>query len=172
MEMLNGFELASVDGPAHKATFKSKEGVVKEVQYTVLHAVPPMSAPDFIKSSPLAAETGFVNVDKDTMQHVKYPNVYSIGDCANLPTSKTAAAITSQAPVLVHNLVNQMKGKPLSAKYDGYTACPIFTGFGCQNSCPSPYLTFQLWFLPNSSTVGSLRKLFLSTRVKASTACT
>lgn len=46
--------------------------------------------------SPLANAAGFVDVDKETTRHVKYPNIFSLGDCSSLPTSKTAAAVSSQ----------------------------------------------------------------------------
>jgi len=100
------------------------------MDYDMLHVTPPMGPPDFIKNSPLAAETGWVSVDKFTTQHTKYANVFSIGDCSNLPTSKTGAAIRKQAPTLVENLNAAMNGKPLSAAYDGYTSCPLVTGYG------------------------------------------
>ncbi len=51
-------------------------------------------------------------MDKATTQHTKYSNVFSIGDASSLPNSKTAAAITSQVPVLVDNLLAVMSGKP------------------------------------------------------------
>jgi sulfide:quinone oxidoreductase len=56
--------------------------------------------------------------------------VFSLGDCSNLPTSKTGAAIRKQAPVVAKNLLAAMRGTPLSAKYDGYTSCPVVTGYG------------------------------------------
>lgn len=59
----------------------------------MLHVTPPMSSPDVLKTSPVADSAGWVDVDKDTLQHKKYPNVFGIGDCTNLPTSKTAAAV-------------------------------------------------------------------------------
>ena len=89
-----------------------------------------MSAPDFIRSGPLANADGWVDVDRDTLQHVRYPNVFSLGDASSLPTSKTGAAIRKQAPVLVKNLVAAILGRPLEGKYDGYTACPLVTGYG------------------------------------------
>lgn len=39
------------------------------------------------------------DVDKETLQHKKYPNIFGIGDCTNLPTSKTAAAVGKVACV-------------------------------------------------------------------------
>lgn len=107
---------------------------VEEVslQYDMIHVAPPMSAPDFIKNSPLAVPNspgGWVNVDKDTLQHKVYPNVFSLGDASSLPTSKTAAAIRKQAPVLVENLLATIDAQPLQHRYNGYTCCPLITGY-------------------------------------------
>lgn len=98
--------------------------------FDMIHVTPPMSAPDIIKTSPLANAAGWVDVDKYTLQHPRYPNVFPIGDCSGLPTSKTGAAIRKQAPVLVQNLISAIRNQPLQAKYDGYTSCPIVTGYG------------------------------------------
>ncbi|KAJ5963075.1 sulfide quinone-reductase [Penicillium waksmanii] len=80
--------------------------------------------------SSLASDAGFVDVDECTTRHTKYHNVWSIGDASNLPTSKTTAAITSQAPVLVENLLLALEGKLAQATYDGYTSCPLITEYG------------------------------------------
>ena len=100
------------------------------MKYDLLHVTPPMSAPDFIKRSPLADSSGWVEVDKHSLQHKRFANVYSLGDASSLPTSKTGAAIRKQAPVLVANLLAQMTGLVPSAAYDGYTSCPLVTGYG------------------------------------------
>ncbi len=100
------------------------------IPFDMIHVTPPMSAPDLIKSSILANAAGWVDVDKYTLQHPKYRNVFPIGDCSGLPTSKTGAAIRKQAPVLVMNLISAIQGQPLEAKYDGYTSCPLVTGYG------------------------------------------
>jgi sulfide:quinone oxidoreductase len=71
-----------------------------------------------------------VDVDKSTLRHNEYPNVFALGDASSLPTSKTGAAIRKQAPVLVKNLVAAINVQPLTARYDGYTACPLVTGYG------------------------------------------
>ena len=114
------------------ATDKGVEEVT--INYDMIHVTPPMSAPDFIKTSKLAgtegAGKGWVDVDKYTLQHHVYPNVFSLGDASSLPTSKTAAAIRSEAPVLVQNLLAVIASKSLDKKYDGYACCPLITGYG------------------------------------------
>ena len=100
------------------------------MDYDMIHVTPPMSAPDFIKNSPLAAESGWVEVDKHTTQHVRYANVFALGDCSNMPTSKTGAAIRKQAPTTTANLLAAMQGKELPKSYSGYTSCPLVTGYG------------------------------------------
>ena len=76
-----------------------------------MHVCPPMRAVDEVKKSKLADAAGFVDVSKETLQHKKYPNVFGIGDCTSLPTSKTAAAIAAQSRVLFKNLNEVMDGK-------------------------------------------------------------
>ncbi|HQW69191.1 MAG TPA: FAD/NAD(P)-binding oxidoreductase [Flavobacterium sp.] len=103
------------------------------MNFDLCHSVPPQSAPDFIKNSPLrdqANALGYVEIDKNTMQHTRFPNVFALGDCTNAPCSKTGAAIRKQAPVVVTNLLEVMDKKALTASYDGYSACPIPTQYG------------------------------------------
>jgi len=126
-------KLAEIDGPAKKAKFVGIGEANKDqeywVEYDMIHVTPPQSAPDFIKSSPLANATGWLDVEKHTLQHNKYKNIFGCGDAANLPASRTGAAIRKQAPVLVSNLLAYMKGKTMSASYNGYSSCPIITGY-------------------------------------------
>ena len=100
------------------------------VAYDMVHVTPPMSAPDVIKQSPLANEHGWCEADKQTLRHPRFPNVFTLGDAAGLPTSKTGAAVRKQAPVVVHNLLAAMRGGSVDAAYDGYTSCPVVTGYG------------------------------------------
>jgi len=123
--------LVEINAPQKKAFFKNlSTDELVTISYDMIHVVPPMSSPDFIKKSPLAADTGWVDVDPYTLRHKKYGNVFGIGDCTNLPTSKTGAAIRKQAPVLVQNLLCLMNQKTGMQKYNGYTSCPLVTGYG------------------------------------------
>ncbi|MCS6887323.1 FAD/NAD(P)-binding oxidoreductase [Chloroflexus sp.] len=124
-------DLIEVRGEAREAVFlnlATRETVT--VNFDMLHVSPPQSAPDVIKSSALANSGGWVDIDQYTLQHKRYPNVFSLGDCSSLPTSKTGAAIRKQAPVLVANLMAAIAKETLPATYDGYTSCPLVTGYG------------------------------------------
>jgi sulfide:quinone oxidoreductase len=101
-----------------------------EVPFDFLHITPPMKAPDEIGNSPIGSSKGFVPVNKETLQHVKYPNVFAIGDVAAVPMGKTGGSVRKQYKVLVDNLVSAMEGKPLTSKYEGYTVCPLITDIG------------------------------------------
>lgn len=127
-------DLIRVDGPNRQATFRitASDGSTSEFtrSFDMLHITPPQSAPDFIRQSPLANAAGWIDVDKFSLRHNKYPNVFALGDAAGTPNSKTGAAVRKQAPVLVDNLLAAMAGKTPAARYTGYSSCPIVTGYG------------------------------------------
>jgi len=123
-----GEDLVEVDGPARKAVFRTFSGDLVEKRFDMMHVAPPMSAPDFIKHSPIASASGYVSVDASTGQHLEYPNIFSLGDCSSMPTSKTYSAISSQAPVVVRNIAAVLSRQAQGVAYDGYTACPILVG--------------------------------------------
>ena len=131
IEVHKNSEMVEVDSASGKARIKNNaEGTEESIPYDLLHTVPPQSAPDWIKRTPLADPQnpgGYVEVDKNTMQHTRYPNIFAIGDAGSTPNSKTGAAIRKQAPVLVKNLLATMEGSPSSAQYGGYASCPLTT---------------------------------------------
>jgi len=116
----------------------SKEAVFQDVdsgeesvlKYDMIHVTPPMGPPAVVKDSALVNEAGWVDVDKHSLRHVRYGNVFALGDCSSLPTSKTGAAIRKQAPVVTANIAADRAGAAASASYDGYTSCPLVTGYG------------------------------------------
>lgn len=132
-----GVNVTEVDGANRVVNYEEKDaaGVSerKEMKFDMCHAVPPQSAPDFIKTSPLADPNnpfGFVEVNKNTMQHIRYANIFALGDCINAPAKKTGAAIRKQAPVVVTNILSLLAQQQVTAEYDGYSACPIPTEYG------------------------------------------
>ncbi len=103
--------------------------------YDMLHLAPPQSAPDFVKQSPLAYQEGpskgWLEVDINTLQHKRYANIFGLGDAAALPTAKTGAAIRKQAPVVVANILHRIRtGALATERYEGYSSCPLVTGYG------------------------------------------
>ena len=128
--------LASIDVGTRKAVFVSPEGERTEVGYDFIHVVPPMKAPDVVRRGPLAwsagpfAAGGWLEVDKDTLRHRRYPNVFGIGDVNGTPRGKTAATVKKSAPVVAQNLVDAIAGRDPSATFDGYTSCPMIVREG------------------------------------------
>lgn len=147
------YTLKAIDADAKKATFTVKgerEGVATSHHYTVgtdgkpsweetrdydfIHVVPPMTAPDSLLNSPLRFQQGpfvdWMEVNRETLQNERYPNVWGIGDVMGMALNKTAASVKMQATVLEKNFLAHLQGRPLPAKHNGYTSCPLITGIG------------------------------------------
>lgn len=99
------------------------------VEYSMLHVTPPMSAPNVLVKSDLSNSAGYLDVDPYSLRHNVYGNIFGIGDCTSCPTSKTAAAVAAQSEIVHENMKNVMNGKSTDYKYDGYTSCPLVTGY-------------------------------------------
>jgi len=129
-------KLTAIDIGARRATFALPDGKTQEMPYDFIHVVPPMRAPDIVKNSDLAwkegpfAAGGWLEVDKSTLQHRRFPNVFGIGDINGTPRGKTAATIKKSAPVVAHNLVEVIAGRKANEAFDGYTSCPMITREG------------------------------------------
>jgi len=125
--------LVAIDGAAKTASFEATDAdgnksiVTKE--FDMIHVTPPQSAPDFIKTSPLANEGGWVDVHQGTLQHNKYSNIFGLGDVTSTPNAKTAAAVRKQVPVVVDNILKLLENEngEVAEGYDGYGSCPLTT---------------------------------------------
>ena len=127
--------LTKIDGTRKRATFAvvggDNEGQTIEMDYDLLHAVPPQGPLRVVKDSAVSNDSGWVDVHKHSMQSTKHPNVFSLGDACSTPNSKTAAAIRKQAPVVVRNLLALIHGGSIDEEgYDGYGSCPLTTAYG------------------------------------------
>jgi sulfide:quinone oxidoreductase len=125
-------ELIEVRSEAGEAVFATADGT-RTVNYDMLHVVPTQRAPEFVRKSKLAIPEdtrGYIDVDRDTLQHTRYPEVFALGDASGAPNAKTGAAVRKQAPVVVENLIATMEGRPLNGQYNGYSSCPIVTAKG------------------------------------------
>ncbi len=121
-------KLVAIDGPSKTAMFEQKRGDVVstvEEKFDMIHVVPPQVAPDFVSASPLAAASGFIEVNEATLQHVRYANVFALGDACSASNAKTMAAARKQAPVVAVNALAALDGKAPVADYDGYGSCPL-----------------------------------------------
>lgn len=147
-----GHNMVAIDAEKKIATFEHKYQVQGEwdedleeyemiaktdrvdLPYDFIHIVPPMSAPDAVAASPLGwqkgSAKGWLEVDRFTLQHLRYPNVFGIGDVCGIPLGKTGGSARHQAPIMVANLLAQMQSKELKEKFDGYTVCPLKTQYG------------------------------------------
>lgn len=165
-----------IDGNNKEITFKSKhtgdkkytveEGnIIGEkmegdstivMPFDMLHLAPPQTAPDFVKNSSLVNDAGWVSVNIETLQHTEHANIFALGDVAALPTAKTGAAIRKQAPIVVANILKLMETSTITnMKYNGYSSCPLVTGYGKmvlaefdykKNFIPDPKLKQMLVF--------------------------
>ena len=124
-------EVTSVDADRREVVvLDNRTGTKETLHFDLLHAVPPQRAPDAVRDSALADSAspfGYVEADPYTLRHPRFPNVFTLGDVANLPTSKTGAAVRKQAPVVVSNLLAAMRSEAAETRYDGYTSCPLVT---------------------------------------------
>jgi sulfide:quinone oxidoreductase len=121
--------LIAVDGPARRATFSVPDGQggtrEETLAFDMLHVSPPQSAPEFIKSSPLANDAGWIKVCDASLQACAAENIFALGDAVGTGNAKTAAAVRKQAPVVVTNILAQRRGEALTRSYDGYGSCPL-----------------------------------------------
>ena len=121
--------LVKVDGPARKAWFEVKDAegnaTVEEKIFDMLHVVPPQLSPDFIRQSPLVDAAGWCEVNPHSLQHLRYPHIFGLGDVCGTTNAKTAAAVRKQIVVVAENLLALRKQAPLPLKYDGYGSCPL-----------------------------------------------
>ncbi|MFD1940702.1 MULTISPECIES: NAD(P)/FAD-dependent oxidoreductase [Devosiaceae] len=126
--------LTAVDPSRRIATFQTKDGT-QEMGYDYLHVIPPQRAPDFVRQSGLSwadkwTDQGWVEADQQTLRHLRYPEIFALGDVAGVPKGKTAASVKWQVPVVEDHLVAAIEGREGTAIYDGYTSCPLITRVG------------------------------------------
>ncbi|GHF17393.1 hypothetical protein GCM10017044_09710 [Kordiimonas sediminis] len=121
--------LVAIDGEKKVATFAvtGADGTVtkEDRSFDMIHVCPPQTALDFMKAAPITNDAGWVEVNNETLQHVRYGNIFGLGDGMSAPNAKTAAAVRKQAPVVAHNVISLLKGRESAAIYTGYGSCPL-----------------------------------------------
>ena len=120
------FGLEKVDG--ERKTLSSYDG--RELDFDLLVSVPLHFGSEIIVKSQMGDDIGFVPTNKHTLQTDAHPEVFAIGDCTNLPSSKAGAVAHFQAEVLTHNVLRFIEGRELLPDFDGHANCFIETGHG------------------------------------------
>jgi sulfide:quinone oxidoreductase len=135
IEVVHEHVMTAIDPGRKVATFRTPGGIA-ELPFDFINVVPPMRAAKAVRESPLPwqsgpfAADGWTEVDKATLRHVRFPNVFCVGDVAGVPKGKTAASVKWQVPVAVDHLVAAIEGKISASTYNGYTSCPLITRIG------------------------------------------
>ena len=171
--------LTAIDPGARRATYRTSEGAVS-IDYDMIHVVPPMRAPEAVRNSSLAwqsgpnAVDGWIEVDRHSLRSPRYPNVFAVGDVAGVPRGKTAASVKWQVPVAVDHMVASVRGDTSPRTYNGYTSCPMVTGLGKAmliefdydgNLTPSfPFIDplqelWISWFIEEKALIGTYRAM-------------
>jgi hypothetical protein len=126
----------AIDAGPRRATFRdrSRPGP-KRMDYDYIHVIPPQRAPEFVRQSGLAwadrwTDQGWVECDMQTLRHLRYPEIWALGDVAGVPKGKTAASVKWQVPVVEDHLVAAIEGREGTETYNGYTSCPLITRIG------------------------------------------
>jgi sulfide:quinone oxidoreductase len=126
IRLVTEFNTGEVDGAGGRLV--GYDG--REVPFDLAVVIPVHSGAAYVADSPgLGDALDFVPTDPHTLQSLVAPNVFAIGDAANLPASKAGSVTHFEGEVLVENIRRFLAGEPLDASYDGHTNCFIETGF-------------------------------------------
>ncbi|MCB1390374.1 MAG: NAD(P)/FAD-dependent oxidoreductase [Rhodobacteraceae bacterium] len=126
--------LKAIDPQRRVATYATPGGDVQS-DYDFINVIPPQRAPQVIRDSGLSwgdrwQDQGWIEVDRETLRHLRYPNVFGVGDILGVPKGKTAASAKWHQPVVEDHLVSEIAGREGTATFNGYTSCPMITRIG------------------------------------------
>ena len=122
-------QVSTVDAAARKLVFAN--GV--EADFDLLLYVPPHRAPAVVREAGLCNESGWVPVDRHTLQ-TRFDDVYAIGDVTTIPLAmgrplpKAGVFAHGQAEVVAHNIARNWTGKGEARQFEGEGMCFIETG--------------------------------------------
>ena len=102
----------------------------RTIDYDLLVTIPTNVGADIIKNQDFSDDLGFVEVDPHTLQSTKVPNMFAIGDAANVATSKAGSVAHFEADVVADNVLSYLSGQVLEAQFDGHSNCFVEMGGG------------------------------------------
>ncbi len=127
VEVVTEFNTGTVDGEGGRLV--SYDG--REVAFDLAVVVPLHGGASCVARSPgLGDPLGFVPTDPATLQSKAHPNVFVIGDAADLAASKAGSVAHFEGEIVAHNIARFLAGEPLDARFDGHANCFIESGFG------------------------------------------
>lgn len=122
--LVTDFQADAVDGEARRLS--AYDG--RALDYDLLVMVPAHRGDAAIEASGLGDAAGFLPTDRHTLQSRVHEDIFALGDCTDLPTSKAGSVAHFQAEVLVDNVLRHLGGRPLAPDFDGHANCFIETG--------------------------------------------
>lgn len=141
--------LTGIDASSKTAYFKTPEvsainpdgtvtvtpGTTEAIKFDFTNVIPPQRAPGVVRESGLSwadkwVGQGWIEVDQSTLRHLRYPDVFGVGDINGVPKGKTAASAKWHVPVVEDHLVAAIQGREGTAVFNGYTSCPMITRIG------------------------------------------
>jgi sulfide:quinone oxidoreductase len=126
IELITEFNTGEVDGAGGRLVSYDEREVAFDLAVVIpLHG----GAPYVGRSAGLGDDLNFVPTDEHTLQSKVAPNVFVIGDAANVPASKAGSVTHFEGETLVENVSRFLEGEPLEAGFDGHANCFIETGF-------------------------------------------
>ena len=126
IELVTEFNTGEVDGPGGRLV--GYDG--REVPFDLAAVIPLHGGATYVgRSQGLGDEFDFVPTDEHTLQAKAAPNIFVIGDAANVPASKAGSVTHFEGETLVGNVQRFLAGEPLEAGFDGHANCFIETGF-------------------------------------------
>lgn len=127
VDLVTEFNTGEVD--ATNGRLVSFDG--REVGFDLAVMIPLHGGQEYVNRSPgLGDPLGFVPTDERTLQSKARPEVFVIGDAADVRASKAGSVAHFEGEVLVRNVLHYLAGEPLEPAYDGHTNCFIESGFG------------------------------------------
>lgn len=120
------FNIARVDNENKKIISWDES----EIPFDVLVTIPTNMGDDAIERSGIGDELNFIPTDKHTLRVDGHDNIFAIGDCTNLPSSKAGSVAHFEADILFENFLDVIEGREPRAKFDGHANCYIESGFG------------------------------------------
>jgi sulfide:quinone oxidoreductase len=126
IELVTEFNTGEVDGTGRKLIGYDET----EIPFDLAVVIPLHGGAAYVEDSPgLGDELGFIPTDNATLQSLVKPNIFVLGDAADVPASKAGSVTHFEGEVLVANIESFLAERPLEASFDGHANCFIETGF-------------------------------------------